>query len=170
MILSPTETEALSFGLKFATGIKNHNMGKLINTNYKYHDSDFHEGYLQGIIAASTNCNSDEMTLSNRYITALKFLSSNPNIVISTSDKGGDVVIMDSTVYKQTLMDLVGDNNTYEQISLQTITNNSNDFNKSYWKLISNEDKSWSSLNNYHPIIPKIYGLPKTHFTLILGK
>ena len=43
------------------------------------------------------------------------------------------------------------------------ITNNINNFNKSYKKLISNEDQSWSSLINYHPIIPKIYGLPKTH-------
>ena len=67
---------------------------------------------------------------------------------------------MDSTVYNQKLMDLLDDNNTYEQISLQTITNNINNFNKSYKKLISHEDQSWSSLINYHP---KIYGLPKTH-------
>ena len=49
---------------------------------------------------------------------------------------------MDSTVYNQKLMDLLDDNNTYEQISLQTITNNINNFNKSYKKLISNEDQS----------------------------
>ena len=60
--LSPTETEALSFGLKFATGIKNYDMGKIINTNYKHHDSDFDNGFLLGIIAASTNCHSDEPT------------------------------------------------------------------------------------------------------------
>ena len=78
-------------------------------------------------------------------------------------EKGGGVVIMNSTVYNQKLMDLLDDNSTYEQISLQTITNNINNFNKSYKKLISNEDQSWSSLINYHPIIPKIYGLPKTH-------
>ena len=118
--LSPIETEALSFGLKFATCIKNHDMGKLINTNYKHHDSDFLEGYLQGIITASTNCYSDELTLPNRYITALKSFSSNHNIVISSSDKGGGVVIMDSTVYKQNLMDLLGDNNTYEQMDPHT--------------------------------------------------
>ena len=76
-------------------------MGKIINTNYKHHDSDFHKGFLQGIIAASTNCHSDELTLLKRYITALKSLSSNHNIVISPSDKGGGVVIMDSTVYNQ---------------------------------------------------------------------
>ena len=65
-------------------------------------------------------------------------------------------------------MDLLGDNKTYEQISLQTVLNNTNDFIKSYRKLISNEDKSWSSLINYHPIILKIYGLPKIHKPNIL--
>ena len=39
---------------------------------------------------------------------------------------------MDSMVCNQKLMDLLDDNNTYEQISLQTITNNINDFNKSF--------------------------------------
>ena len=52
------------------------------------------------------------------------------------SDKGGGVVIMDSTVYNQKLMDLLDDNNIYEQISLQTIINNINNFNKSYKKQI----------------------------------
>ena len=85
--LSPNETKALRFGLKFATGIKNYDIGKLINTNYKHHDSDFYRGLLQGIIAASTNCHSNELTLPNRYITALKSLSSNHNIVISPSDR-----------------------------------------------------------------------------------
>ena len=112
--LSPTETEALSFGLKFATGIKNYDMGKIINTNYKHHDTDFHKGFSQGIIAASTNCHSDELPLPKRYITALKSLSSHHNIVISPSDKGGGIVIMDSTVYNQKLLDLLDDNNTYD--------------------------------------------------------
>ena len=97
------------------------------------------------------------------YITALKTLTSYHNIVISPSDKGGGVVIMDFTVFNQKLMHLFGNNNTYEQISLQIVSSNINDFNKSYRKLISNEDKSWSSLITYHPIIPKIYGFPKTH-------
>ena len=99
----------------------------------------------------------------NWPITALKTLSSNHKIIISPPVKGKGVVIMDFTVYNQKLMDLLGDNKTYEQISLQTITNNINDFNQSYRKLISSKDQSWSSLINYHTIIPKIYGLPKTH-------
>ena len=70
---------------------------------------------------------------------------------------------MDSTIYNQKIMDLLDDNNTYEHISLKTITNNIDDFNNSYKKLISNEDQSWSSLFNYHSIIAKIYGLPKPY-------
>ena len=74
--LSSVQTKALSFGLKFATDIKNHDMGKLINANNKHHDSDFHKGFIQGIITASANCHSDKLTLPNRYITALKSLFS----------------------------------------------------------------------------------------------
>ena len=73
--LSSVETEALSFGLKFATRIRNHEMGKLINTNYRHHDSNFYKGFIQGIIATSTNCHTDELTLPNRYIASLKSLS-----------------------------------------------------------------------------------------------
>ena len=109
--LNSVETKAFSFGLKFATGIRNHGIGKLINTNYWHHVSDFHKGFIQGIIATSINYHSDELTLPNRYMIALKSLSSNHNIVISPSDKGRGVV-MDSTICNQKLMDLLGDNNT----------------------------------------------------------
>ena len=80
-------------------------MGKLIQITNTM--TDFHKGLIQGIIATSTNCHSDERTLPNRYKTALKSLTSNHN-------KGGSVVIMDSTVYNQKLTDLLINNNTYE--------------------------------------------------------
>ena len=111
--LSSVKTEALSFRLQFAPRIKNHDMGKLINTNYKRHDSDFNKWFIQDIIAASANCHSDGLTLPNRYITALKSLSSNHNIIISPPNKGESVVNMDSMVFNQKLMDLLGDN-SYE--------------------------------------------------------
>ena len=62
---------------------------------------------------------------------------------------------MKFSVYNQKLKDLLDDNNTYEQISSQTVLDNINNFNKSYKKLISKEDKSWPLLINYHHIIPK---------------
>ena len=109
--LSTVETEVLCFKLKFATGIKNHDMGQLIDINYRHYDSDFHKGFVQGIITASTNCQTDELTLPRRYLAALQTLSSNHNIIILPSDKGGGGMVM-ASVYNQKLTDLLDDNNT----------------------------------------------------------
>ena len=54
------------------------------------------------------------------------------------------------------------DQNTYTPISFKNINKNIEIFNKSYKKIISNEDKLWSTLINDHPAIPTIYRLPKT--------
>lgn len=160
--LSTIETEALSFGLKFATGLKN-NISKLINLNYRHSDTDFHKGFTQGILAASLDCQNTEFTLPKRYMNALKSLSTNSDITISPSDKGGGVVVMDTAAYNQKMLDLLNDRDTYEQISPLQVSKNVKEFNKSYKSLIRNEDKIWLSLINYHPTIPKIYGFPKTH-------
>ena len=42
-------------------------MGKLIDMNYRHHNLDFYKGFVQGRIAASTNCQIDEHILSGRY-------------------------------------------------------------------------------------------------------
>ena len=68
----------------------------------------------QGIIAASISCHTDELTLPNRYIAALKSFSSSHNIIISHSDKGRGVYVMDSSVSNQKLKDLLDDHNTYK--------------------------------------------------------
>ena len=60
-------------------------------------------------------------------------------------------------------LDLLDDKKTYEQISQKTILKNVNDFDKSYKKILSKENKSRSSLINYPLIIPKVYDLYKTH-------
>ena len=130
--LSSVETEILSLRLKFATGIRNHNIGKLINTNHRHHDCDLNKGCTGSMIATSTYCHFDDLALPNKYITALKCLSSNHNIVISSCDKDRGVVIMDSTIYNQKSTDLLDDKNTYEHISLQTVLFNINKFKKSY--------------------------------------
>ena len=70
---------------------------------------------------------------------------------------------MCSKQYNDKMLDILNDRNTYEIISPQTITNSTIIFNKTYKKLIGNTDKTWLSLIDYHPIVPTIYGLPKTH-------
>ena len=92
--LSSAETEALSFGLKFATRIKNNDMEKLIDLNNRHHDSNFHK-YL------SHYCCFHQLPYrwTYRYITAFKSLSSNHSIIISPSDKGDGVVVDSSDYY-----------------------------------------------------------------------
>ena len=72
--------------------------------NYRHLDSDFHKGFVQGIIAASTCCQTDEHILPRRYIAALKSLSSYNNIIILLFDKDGCVDIMDSIFFNQKLL------------------------------------------------------------------
>ena len=62
--LSTLETEALNFGFKIATGIRNHDIRKLINIDYRHNDS--YKRFIQGIIGASTNCHTDELTIPKR--------------------------------------------------------------------------------------------------------
>ena len=69
--------EALGFGLKFATGVKNYDMGKLLDIYYSHHDSDFCKGFVQGIITVSINCQNDEHILPMRYQAALTDLAAN---------------------------------------------------------------------------------------------
>ena len=45
----------------------------------------------------------------------------------------------------------------------QIISKHIDVFNMSYKKLIRREDKFWSPKIDYHPLIPKIYGLPKIY-------
>ena len=79
------------------------------------------------------------------------------------TDKGHGIVVIDFSVYNQKLMDLLDDNNTYEQIFQESILKNVNDFHKSYKKLVSKENKYWFSLINSHFTIHKIDSLVKTH-------
>ena len=51
---------------------------------------------------------------------------------------------------------------THTKNFLYNLLKNMDIFNKFCEKPLSEEDKFWSLLTDYHHIIPKIYGLPKT--------
>ena len=48
-----------------------------------------------------------------KYLTAVMHLSMNNNITITSSDKGGGVNIMDSTYYKNKIMELLNVKNKF---------------------------------------------------------
>ena len=124
------ETEALQFGFKLTTEVNNLNILNLINLNYRHKDSDFNKGFVHGLLAVTTNVNTNDLALFRREIAALRNLSRNKNIFI-IRDKGGGGAIMDSTLPNNKIMGLLNDKKTYKQISLQIMNKNINVFNKS---------------------------------------
>ena len=162
--LNNTEEEALSFGLKFAIGLPNYNMSDTIAKNYRYSDSDFDKGFVQGIITSSFCSSTNEFTIPLRYIQALKNLANNSNIHITTADKGGGVVILDKDEYISKIKNLLSDTDTYEKIHNRSSIDKRNvSFNKTLGKILKDAKPHWSRLIEYHPTLPKLYGLPKTH-------
>ena len=163
-ILTPYEKEALSFGLKFATGIpKKHELAGTITTNYRSNDDDFIKGYIQGIITCTTT-QENQLTIPRRYITALKNLSKDESIIISPSDKGGGVVILNTIDYDEKMKSLLHDKDIYQTVTLNEINSDIENFNKSVRRILKKHNMtSWNKLIEKTPKIPHIYGLPKTH-------
>ena len=54
----------------------------------------------------------------------------NNNVIVTPSDKGGVIVIMDFFYYRNKIMGLLDDKNTEKQMSLQTIMKNIDVFDK----------------------------------------
>ena len=56
----------------------------------------------------------DKFCLPKRFMTALKQLKSNKELVVTKADKGNKVIIMNANDYKTKLNILLSDNDTYE--------------------------------------------------------
>ena len=55
MTLTNDETIVLSFGLKFATGIRGADTADTVTKNYRFGDSDFTKAFIQDIYRADTS-------------------------------------------------------------------------------------------------------------------
>ena len=67
---------------------------------------------------------------------------------------GGGIVILNKTDYHNKIMGFLRHNNTYTPTFLNFII-------ESYKKIISNDDKAWSTLIKYRTTTPAIFGLAK---------
>ena len=74
---------------------------------------------MQGILAiCKVLADKEPCTLPRRYINALENLAMDKNITVTQADKGGGVIIMDSSHYLQKLNELLSDAETYEKKTL----------------------------------------------------
>ena len=81
----------------------------IVNTNYRHTDSHFDRGFIKSIIAFTNNNHESKYTLLRRYILALKNLAKNNNITITSSDKGGEIIVLDTIDYYNKLTNLLND-------------------------------------------------------------
>ena len=138
--------EALSFRLKFATGIHQNITTNTILRNYRNCDTDFSKGFIQRIILTSISQSKDS-SHPKKYIQALSNLTQNPNIVISSADKSGAIVIMHKHMYIDKINSFLDDTNIYEIFNLITINKDITSFTKLFKKTQQKQKLGFPSLN-----------------------
>ena len=104
-------------------------------------------------------------SLPRRYIKVLEGLAEDKTIIVTQADKGGGVIIMDSTQYLDKLNDLLADAETYEKMKPDFTKEQSVSFNKKARKVFKQSDqgKKFIHLLEESPRSPRLRGLPKVH-------
>ncbi|XP_062538225.1 uncharacterized protein LOC134206513 [Armigeres subalbatus] len=90
------------------------------------------------------------------------------DILVIPSDKGNKTVLMFAEDYKQKMLALVNDHQTYERIPRDPTSrfqNQNNSIVQRIRALDLIDDKTARSLKTYSAVCPKIYGQPKAHKT-----
>ena len=165
--LNQVESEALSFGLKFAIGgpggqtpldthIKNYRRCLGVTEN----------GFIQGITyALMESGRRQDWSLPRRYRQALEKLGSDRSIFISSADKGGGVVILDSDAYARKMGELLSAGQTYSRVPKGNAARKAGEFNKNVRSILRNSvgGRSLEWLLEDTPRTPTMRGLPKVH-------
>ncbi|XP_076061606.1 uncharacterized protein LOC143037352 [Oratosquilla oratoria] len=159
------QQQALSLGLKFDTGTNTKQLSQYLEKNYKWRTNDIDIGFIQGILLCCTIAAKDRHpAIPRRFIMALNELQRNENILITTADKGGGIVIMDKADIKK-IEGLLTDTSTYTPQSEQQAKEESRRFNTDIRKILkrTNKGKQLLHLLEEDPKTPTIRGIPKTH-------
>ncbi|XP_063849711.1 uncharacterized protein LOC135093961 [Scylla paramamosain] len=164
--LARYELEALSLGLKFDTGKNTNTYADYVLKNYTWTNSDVEKGFIQGVLACYSSLASEQPSaIPKRYREALNNLRKDDSVMITKSDKGGGVVIMNKADYSAKMMNLLSDTSTYEK-KYQGYNNiTSKNFNKEARKILRKSEKGKKLLHllEENPNPPRMRGLPKTH-------
>ena len=164
--LSSTEKEALSLGLKFESGKDNMSFIEHISKNYRWEDPDIDKGFAQGVLACCKALADDEgQSMPRRYARALRSLATDKTIVITQADKGGGLVILDKSEYRQKMNEMLSDKDTYQKSSNKSIQKASQTFNRNTRRVLRRSEcgRKMLHLIEEAPKAPTMRGLPKVH-------
>lgn len=167
LFLKRDQMSALKMGLKFAVNQHRNSTTDWLAKNYKREVCDLDQGFIQGVVFSqiSSARRDSARTLPRRFIKALKALSERRDIVITSADKGGGVVILSTQQYKAKMNDLLLNPVTYERVPTGTTSSASIGFNKAARKILSRSalGKRLIHLLEEDPKAPRMRGLPKVH-------
>ena len=165
-VLSETQHQALSFGLKFDTGKDERPLSYFMTKAGMHKTSDLNKGFAQGVIT-TMNCLKNEQfpALPRRYEKALNDMKKDSSVHITQADKGGGVVVMDSSSYTEKMIELLEDETTYTARQQGFAEKQGMAFNQSMRRLLrrSEKGKQLQHLLEEKPRCPSMYGLPKMH-------
>ncbi|XP_076030898.1 uncharacterized protein LOC143019081, partial [Oratosquilla oratoria] len=109
--------------------------------------------------------NLNRCSIPRRFKVALENLGNDEDLVITSADKGGEVVILNRTDYNIKMMDLLNDTSTYEKKPLGNAEREGLRFKKEARRILmrTNRGKKLVGLLEEAPRPPRMRGLPKTH-------
>uniref|UniRef100_A0A803KCU3 Reverse transcriptase domain-containing protein n=1 Tax=Xenopus tropicalis TaxID=8364 RepID=A0A803KCU3_XENTR len=100
---------------------------------------------------------------------AMRSLAQNPNIIIRPADKGGGVVILDYSNYRQEILNQLADTGTYRKLDKDPTWIFKRQIDASLNLGLTSgfiDMDVFNFLTNRHPICPILYTLPKIHKNL----
>ncbi|XP_076035385.1 uncharacterized protein LOC143021660 [Oratosquilla oratoria] len=162
--LTKIQEEPLSLSLKFSTGINHKTTADYVEKNYNWRDSELVNGFKQGLkLCCSLASRKREPAIPRRYARALKELRDNNDILITTADKGGGIVILDKLDYVRKMEDLLSDPSTYTKQNIGKAKEEAEQFNKTARKILKRTEKGKKMLHllEEDPKIPNELGLTK---------
>ncbi|XP_076028902.1 uncharacterized protein LOC143017842 [Oratosquilla oratoria] len=126
---------------------------------------DIDKGFNQGIIMCfQAFANNNKYVIPKRFLIALNNLSKD-NIIITSADKGGGIVIMNKHDYNNKMLDLLNDSETYEKKPSGHAKREGEKFTTKARKILKKSDKGKKLLGLLEeaPRPAKMHGLSKVH-------
>ena len=165
--LNRFELEVLGFGLNFALPANRSNFPSFVK-NLSFLKNDSQIGFLSSFLGPIFNdLSSSHQAFPKRYLKALASLRNNSMIHISPADKGGKIVIMNSSDYNKKLTSIfLNDSSTYKKVNFNPLSKMQSEFNKQLKNLSLKYPDSKNfilSFKSFLPSLPYAYGLPKLH-------
>ena len=169
-VLTPSEEELLGLGLNFSLPHGKTSILDFVSNLEKWQKQkegfqySFVKNNLNGIIKDVSTLQSDY--IPKRLLNAIKDLKKDKNLRITKADKGGKIVLLDVTEYKEKMKRLLNDPSVYKKLKTNPHAKMQKSFNDGLREIIKKYPHHSSHLSKYFvrlSSLPYAYGLPKIH-------